>query len=171
MTSVTGHQANRTARRAAFTLVELILVLALLVVAISLIAPALSRFVQGQALDSEARRLLALAHAGRTRAVTEGVPIRLWLNAKDGLYGLEKVAATQGAVDPDALEFALDDNVQMDPASLQGSDGQPAILFLPDGTVDEDSPKIVQLTDSVGATIEMVQTRNKDGYEIAAANP
>ena len=41
----------------AFTLVELILVLALLVVITSLVAPAMSNFIRGRALDSEARRL------------------------------------------------------------------------------------------------------------------
>lgn len=171
MTSATGHPANRTARRAAFTLVELVLVLAVLVVAISLIAPALSRFIQGQALDSEARRLLALAHAGHSRAVSEGAPVRLWLDAEEGSYGLEKEPAGPDAVDTNALEFTLDEHVKMEPATLIGTGGQAAILFLPDGTVDEGSPKVVQLKDGMGATIELIQTRNKDGYEIAAANP
>ena len=47
-----------------FTLIELILVLALLVIVTSLAAPAMARFVRGRALDSEARRMAALMHAG-----------------------------------------------------------------------------------------------------------
>jgi prepilin-type N-terminal cleavage/methylation domain-containing protein len=56
----------------AFTLIELILVLALLVIITSLAAPAMSNFIRGRALDSEARRLLALMHAAQSRAVSEG---------------------------------------------------------------------------------------------------
>ena len=41
-------------RRGGFTLIELVLVMALLVVAISVTAPVLSRFFRGRTLDSEA---------------------------------------------------------------------------------------------------------------------
>src|ERR1022692_651444 len=58
----------------AFTLIELILVLALLGIITSMVAPAMSNFVRGRALDSEARRVFALIHAGQTRAVSEGMP-------------------------------------------------------------------------------------------------
>src|SRR5476651_1683215 len=68
--------------RHAFTLVELILVMALLVVAISLVAPRMSSFIRSRALASEARRLVALAHAGQDRAVSEGMPIMLWIDEK-----------------------------------------------------------------------------------------
>jgi Tfp pilus assembly protein FimT len=51
-------------------LVELILVMVLLVVAISIAAPKMSSFVRGRALDSEARRILAIAHEGQSRAVS-----------------------------------------------------------------------------------------------------
>src|ERR1039457_2497882 len=66
----------------AFTLVELILVLALLVIVTSLVAPAMSNFIRGRALDSEARRLFALMHAGQSRAVSEGLPVLLWVDEK-----------------------------------------------------------------------------------------
>ena len=52
----------------AFTLIELILVLALLVIITSLAAPAMANFIRGRALDSEARRLSALMHAAQSRA-------------------------------------------------------------------------------------------------------
>ena len=66
----------------AFTLIELILVLALLVIITSLAAPAMANFIRGRALDSEARRLLALMHAGQSRAVSEGMPMMLWVDEK-----------------------------------------------------------------------------------------
>ena len=55
--------------RRGFTLVELILVLALLVVITSIAVPSLSNFVRGRALDSEARRL---AEEAETRFGIQG---------------------------------------------------------------------------------------------------
>src|ERR1035441_8861833 len=75
--------------RRAFTLIELILVMALLTIVISLTAPKLSRFFHGRTLDSEARRLLALTRSGQSRAVSEGVPMDLWVDAELGMFGLE----------------------------------------------------------------------------------
>ena len=74
---------------AGFTLIELILVMALLTMVISLTAPMLSRFFRGRTLDSEARRLLALTRSGQSRAVSEGIPVDLWVNAEQGQIGLE----------------------------------------------------------------------------------
>src|SRR5689334_15919462 len=48
-----------------FTLIELILVMAILTVAVSITAPALSNFFHGRTLDSEARRMLALTRQGQ----------------------------------------------------------------------------------------------------------
>ena len=61
--------AGRRRHTEAFTLIELILVLALLVIITSLVAPAMSNFIRGRALDSEARRLFALMHAAQSRAI------------------------------------------------------------------------------------------------------
>jgi hypothetical protein len=42
----------------------------------------------------------------------------------------------------------------------------PAIRFLADGTVDENSPQTLQLTDSAGVSRWLAETRNHTGYEI-----
>jgi type IV fimbrial biogenesis protein FimT len=65
----------------AFTLIELILVLALLVIITSIAVPTMSRFIRGRALDSESERLMALTHVAQSRAVSEGMPVMLWINA------------------------------------------------------------------------------------------
>src|SRR5207249_2115896 len=56
----------------AFTLIELILVMALLAIVLAVSAPALSTFFQGRTLDSEVRRFLSLTRYGQSRAVSEG---------------------------------------------------------------------------------------------------
>ena len=154
----------------AFTLIELILVLALLVVITSLAAPAMSNFIRGRALDSEARRLFALMHAGQSRAVSEGMPMVLWVDEKQGAYGLQAETTGQNG-DPKAENLTVDSTLQI--AVLNTGSGAPttfnnlpAIRFLPDGTVDENSPQTLQLTDAAGVSLWLIETRNHTGYEI-----
>src|SRR5208282_2126595 len=113
----------------AFTLVELILVLALLVVITSLVAPAMSNFIRGRALDSEARRLCALMHAGQSRAVSEGMPMMLWVDEKKGAYGLEAETPPRGG-DPKAEDLPVDENVQISVLNV-GTSGLTTFRNLP----------------------------------------
>src|SRR2546421_9923316 len=79
--------------KAAFTLIELILVMAMLLIVLAVSAPALSNFFRGRTLDSEARRFLSLTRYGQSRAVSEGGPMVLWIDAKNGTYGLQEEAS------------------------------------------------------------------------------
>ena len=159
-----------TCHLAAFTLIELVLVLALVVVITSMAAPAMSNFIRGQALSSEARRMVALIHAGQDRAVSEGLPMVLWVDEKQGAYGLQaEVTGRNG--DPKAETLSLDGNLQINVVStgLTGTTkfgGLPAIRFLPDGTVDENSPQTLRLTDAKGNTLWLIESRNRNDYEI-----
>jgi type II secretion system protein H len=157
-------------RISAFTLIELILVLALLVIITSIAAPSMARFIRGRALDSEARRMAALMHAGQSRAVSEGLPMMLWLDEKAGTYGLQ--AETTGeAGDPKAERLAVDSTLQLTvvnpgattPVTFQNL---PAIRFLADGSVDENSPQSLQLTDADGFARQLVLGQTRAGYEI-----
>jgi type II secretion system protein H len=158
------------ALQGAFTLMELILVMALLVIAVSLASPALSGFIRGQALDSEARRLLALAHAGQARAVSEGMPMVLWVDEKQSTYGLE--AETTGKDgDAKAEKMTLDENVQVtvpNPGTTETTRFRnlPAIRFLTDGTVDEGSPQTLRLVNATGRVRWFIAARDRSGYEI-----
>ncbi len=165
-------------QKRAFTLIELMLVLALLVVITSLAAPAMARFVRGRALDSEARRLFALMHAGQSRAVSEGMPMVLWVDEKKGVYGLSAETASKTATrsdqtdDPNAETLTLDSTLQIAVMNLglgapTTFNSLPAIRFLPDGTVDEDSPHTVQLTDAAGFSRWLLESRDRFGYEIS----
>jgi type II secretion system protein H len=172
MTSATGQEGRHLCRRG-FTLIELILVLTLLAIVASLIAPSLSSFMRGRSLDSEARRLLSLTRAAQSRAVSEATPMLLWINAPQGAYGVER-EATSKRNDPRALEFSVDGNVQVAVVN-PGSAGTrvrnlPVIRFLADGTIDENSPQTLRLNDTTGATFWLVQTRNRMGYEIRSTN-
>jgi Tfp pilus assembly protein FimT len=160
---------NKSGSQCAFTLVELVLVMALLVVSVCMVAPRLSDFVRGRALDSEARRLLSLTNAGEARAVSEGMPMVLWFNGKQGTCGLEEESPLKGG-DTKAEDITISDTVAITPVSTGKSvmttfNHLPAIRFLPDGTIDEDSPGTVQLVEG-NNSLWMLELPNHTGYEI-----
>jgi len=189
-----GAGGNGRRRPNGFTLIELILVMALLTVVVALTAPKLSRFFHGRTLDSEARRLLALTRSGQSRAVSEGVPMDLWVDAAAGEFGLAAEPSYEPS-DPKAVEFALDSDLQIKviggtaaaaPASALPHSREtrrasaprvalarahlPAIRFLPDGTVGDTSPVKLQLTSHDGGSLWLAQSRDGLNYEIRSAH-
>jgi type II secretion system protein H len=157
--------------RKAFTLIELILVLALLVIITSIAVPTMSRFIRGRALGSESTRMLALMHAAQSRAVSEGMPMMFWINAQTGEYGVEAETSGKNG-DAHAEELTLDGTLKIAVTSAGvGTTATtfknlPAIKFLPDGTVDEGSPQSVQLTDGDGFSSWLNELKSRTGYEI-----
>jgi type II secretion system protein H len=155
----------------AFTLIELILIMALLVVITSLAAPAMANFVRGRALGSEARRLFALMHAAQSRAVSEGVPIMLWVDQKQNAYGTsQETPGKKGDLDAETL--MVDSTLQIAVLNTGTStpttfNNLPAIKFLPDGMVDENSPQTLQLTDSAGFSRWLRLNKSRTGYEVS----
>jgi type II secretory pathway pseudopilin PulG len=144
------------------------LVMAMLLIVLSVSAPSLSRFFRGQNLDGEARRFLALTRLGQSRAVAEGLPMRLWIDAKAGRYGLATEASYGDQSDEKAVEFELNENLSIEveapvlglaalgsKTAFAGTSGSartlgnlPAIRFTPDGFLGEDSPVRVWLRES-----------------------
>jgi type II secretion system protein H len=179
--------------RRGFTLIELILVMALLTVVISLTAPKLSRFFHGRTLDSEARRLLALTRSGQSRAVSEGMPMDLWVDAEQGTFGLEAEPSYETS-DPKAVEFALDGGLLIEvvnktivaPVNTMSRTRQastasvprvnlvhatlPTIRFLPDGSIGEASPQLLHLTSGDGGSLWLAQARDGVNYEIRSTD-
>ncbi len=171
-------------KRLAFTLIELILVMTVLTIAASITAPALAQFFRGRSLDSEARRLLALTRQGQSRAVSEGLPMELWLDAQGGAYGLEAEPSYE-PIDSKAVDFTLERDMQLDVAALNPAVGMmegfastkkkakrsnhpnlPSIRFLPDGTLAETSPQTLRLSGLDGRSIAIALARNGLSYEI-----
>jgi Tfp pilus assembly protein FimT len=153
-----------------------------LTIAVSLTAPALANFFRGRSLDSEARRLLALTRQGQSRAVSEGIPMELWLDATRGAYGLEAEPSYE-TTDPRAIEFTLDSDMQLQvsilnptatsaqsPASPTLAAGNhpnlPKVRFLPDGSMSESSPQSFCVMSRDGSAIWLAQTRNRLNYAI-----
>jgi prepilin-type N-terminal cleavage/methylation domain-containing protein len=198
-TPVRGVQASSDARNCpplarGFTLIELILVMALLTVAVSVTAPALSNFFRGRSLDSEARRLLAMTRGGQNRAVSEGLPMDLWLDTANGKIGLEAEPSFEKE-DSKRTEFELDTGVTLEvvkqapvitsivpmnpnqPISVASVPrvnlthaNLPTIRFLPDGTLSETSPEKIKLSGRDGSALWLVQARDKLSYQIRSTD-
>jgi prepilin-type N-terminal cleavage/methylation domain-containing protein len=176
--------------RSAFTLIELILVMAILTMAVSMTAPTLSNFFRGRTLDSEARRLLAMTHGGQNRAVSEGIPINLWVDPDKKLVGLDAEPSFE-TDDPKAVEFELDSSLQIEvtrqaavvPTVTKLGMGQlastasvpqvklthpalPTIRFLPDGTISDTSPQTIRLSGRDGVSLWLALAKDKLSYEI-----
>ena len=183
MTARAGHSRGTNgwqARSRGFTLIEMILVMALLVVVLSYAAPSLSHFFRGRNLDSEARRFLALTRYGQSRAVAEGIPMWLWVNPNLGRYGLK--AQTGYATDQDrkAKEFQVAQDLQLDVSlatvTLQTNFWTLAprvkvnewgIWFLPDGFISDTSLNRILLRETrANDAVWIVQSANRLQYEI-----
>lgn len=184
MTLRTGSSPSNDGRRRAFTLIEMILVMALLVMAAAIVTPRLLAFFSARSVDSEVRRFVALIHYGQSRAVSEGVPMILWVDARAGTYGLrEETGYTDG--DKKATDYALDpdlriktmNGVQPPPttpggvaAAARAVRSLPGIHFTPDGGITPQSAAVVTIQKGAGQPAYIVQTANRMSYEIADQN-
>jgi type II secretion system protein H len=185
-----GAAQSRGRSQAGFTLIELILVMAILTMAVSVTAPTLAHFFRGRTLDSEARRLLALTRNGQNRAVSEGIPMNLWVNSAAGTVGLDAEPSFE-TDDPRAVEFAIDSGLQVEvvrqplASSLATNTSRiqpistasvapvklthpnlPTIRFLPDGTLGENSPQSLRLTGRDGVSLLVALAPDRLSYEI-----
>jgi Tfp pilus assembly protein FimT len=197
MTLQTGHKNARHAAKAnlagrqcpsgrstapgprAFTLIELVLVMALLIVVLAIAFPSLSNFFRARNLDLEARRFVSLARYGQSRAVSEGVPAILWIDAKRRTYGLE-LQPGYTTEDAKAVEFDVDETLQVEvqtstivsrnavaaQQTLPGLGKVPMIRFLPTGFIAETSPDAVIFRQGSDDAIWITQNANASSYEI-----
>jgi prepilin-type N-terminal cleavage/methylation domain-containing protein len=188
MISPIGNRIRNDQARCAggFTLVELILVMALLVIAISLVTPSLSRFFRARKVDSEVNRFLALAHYGQSRAVSEGMPTMLWIDPRAGTYGL-KIEPGYSDNDLKAVEYTVGDTLKIDVAKplpaavvsksqtgriMTGQAGQTAnklsaIHFSPEGSINSaTSVSNVTIQEITGRFVRIGLSTDGLNYEI-----
>ena len=179
----------RGPQRRAFTLIELILVMSLLAIVASITGPQLVSFFRGRTLDSEARRFLSLTRYGQNRAVSEGMPMVLWVDAKQGAYGLE--AQPDGrTTDDKAVAYLIAERLEIEAeaiplAQTERARGEqdmarrdfasvPCIVFTPEGFVSQTSPEAVQLREAndakQGEVIRIALGRTRLNYEIQPVN-
>jgi type II secretion system protein H len=166
----------------AFTLVELLLVMTLLLIVFGVALPSLKGFFRGRSLDSEARRFLSLTRYGQSRAVSEGVPMVLWIDSRRGRYGLQQQAGyTTG--DSNAVTFTLSEGVRVEvqmPAAgmglnplnqtVAGVGNVPMIRFTPDEFIGESSPDRIVFRQGQDDAMWILESTNRLKYELQASD-
>ncbi len=176
---------RRSLGEGGFTLIELIFVLALLAITAVFVTSSMGSFFRGRSLNFEARRLLSLTHYAQSRAVSEGVPVILWVNPADSTYGLAVQSSFSDAEgDPRAVNYTADPSVTLEipagivaPVSEQDDErlgitleGLSFIRFNPDGFFDQSSVSKILLRQGADVGLELVPTVNRLGYEIRPAS-
>lgn len=150
------------AQKAAFTLVELMVVVALIGIMTALILPEMRGTYEDALLRSTSRKLMDAFSVAHSRAVTFNQPCRVRIESHDGKLFVEKHVRSRGGEEFVPLkdlpgidgeldnririnfqtpgEPAMNDTISTAPSdSLRGSEppGAPgAIVFYPDGTAD-----------------------------------
>ena len=151
--------------RAAFTLVELILVMAILAIVMALSAPALSRSMRERALEQETARLHALTLFARNEAVSEGAAMAIWIDPSRQRYGMQPASDYGGqvihrdySINPDIqVELIGERNVRADRRAME---------FTPGGLPSLNSAEAIRLSDRTGASRLISRREDGAGYEI-----
>ena len=126
---------------------------------------------------------MALTRAAQSRAVSEGVPMVLWLETKQRAYGLN---ADKSFVEEDlkAEQFSVDETLEVEvrhsSEALAASQASPfknekldttglyTLRFNPDGFVSPSSPEVVVFRQKDNGELWVAQSRNRLNYEIQA---
>ena len=159
--------------RRAFTLVELIVVMVLLLTVASMVMPRMAAFFRGRALSQEAQRVLSLIHHGRARAVAEGVPVILWVDPARSMYGLEVQESHSGGDEGRRIVYSAEPSLRLEIPVSEKEDGRlglpenmAAIRCNPDGFFDEGGAQRIVIRQGDEAALEIVPTFNRLGFEI-----
>lgn len=150
----------------AFTLVELIIVMMVLAVTAALAAPLLSRSVRARNLSEEAGRFVALTEYAREEAVSQGIPMVVWVDQNAQTFGVEPKEGFEG--DPSRnRDFALNPDVffKIDRVLMSAGVAH-AAEFAPDGSPSVASVDAVEMTDRFGEALSVVRTEDRWSYEI-----
>lgn len=181
------------ARQAAFTLLELLLVLVILGLAAAVATPSLHRMGQRTRLEGVARTLLAQIQAARIRAVEEGQVYELVIDTREHhcFLALTRAAfASGGDRTPQMLAFsplsgtgirseedvlfealpnrqgdpvALDEHIRLSTDALLDASGCFHLTFLPDGSA---SASQITLTDEAGRTLAVYSRSPAEPYRV-----
>jgi Tfp pilus assembly protein FimT len=165
---------------------ELILVMSILVMLMSMVMPSLKGFFRGRNLDNEARRFLSLTRYAQSRAISEGLPIELWMNPRNGSYGVQAISGyTETQTNSMVRDFKVDSTVQLSfsvPSSVlvrsnfwtqaKGMLGAVAkIRFQPDGFISDTSPANIYLRQGATEMIWIAETPSHLRYDIQPGKP
>jgi type II secretion system protein H len=150
----------------AFTLVELIVVMALLAIVLALSAPSLGRSMRERSLADEATRFLAATEYARDEAVSQGVPMIVWLDPRGQSFGVEQKAGFESD-ETRTKEFVVNPDITFASDATRKTNGAiVAVEFSPDGTPVATSVEEIRVSDRFQNRLTLTQTEDGWGYEI-----
>jgi len=151
----------------AFTLIELILVMVLLATLLAVSAPALSRSFKGHTLEQETLRVLAATEYARSEAVSQSVPMVLWVNLEEKSFG---VRAKEGFTGNPAREksWTLPEDIHFEvTGALPDTEGRMvAVTFDPEGMLNPESVETIELIHRNEDNFSLKKTEDGWEYEI-----
>ena len=160
---------NRPTFSRGFTLVELVLVLAIIALTFMLAAPELRNFVRGRSAMNTAGMFVATTHFARSQAITDATTYRVNIDVTNGRWWVTMNSAT-GYVEIDSAHgqstSAADGvRIETDPG-IKAADGMQYIEFDPSGRSD---PAVVRFVGLQGV-VEVVCETPLDQFHISAGD-
>ncbi len=146
-----------------FTLMELIVVLALLTMTAALAAPQLAGFVRGRASNEECRRLLSATEFARSEAVARGERKILWISQDGTEYGVRGGhAGSAGQTWHTARDTVISPiDEEGEPLSASAD-----LIVWPDGEIDPASPAGYRILERGTAVWALVLNGEGVRYEV-----
>jgi type II secretion system protein H len=152
-------------RRAGFTLIELMLVLALLAMMVAIVAPKMARSSRARNLEQEALRFVALTEYARDEAVSQGVSMAIYVETQTQRFGMEPASGASGV--EVRKEFTLHDDLHFEELKSTSKKEGRVITYNPDGVPDAVSIDYVTITDRNGDSKSVMRSADGYGYELA----
>ncbi len=162
----------------AFTLIELIVVMATLGAVLAVSAPSLSDFFKGRKLKEEARQILALTRYAQNESISRSIQMLMWIDTRENSYGLRPLSEYDFN-DFKSLEFQLPQGIQFEIDSTENNrteysrkeyngtenvdTDETGIFFRPDGAIEEYSLVRIVLKDETDHSIEI--SKADGGYD------
>jgi type II secretion system protein H len=136
---------------AAFTLIELMLVMVVIAFAAAMVVPLLGNSAKGRRAGDNAAQIVSLTQYARSQAVSLGKTCRVVLDLEARSYAIA-VQDTEGFVVLDNWTFYLPEGVWLETDIPEQQDGV-YIEFKPTGRTD---PATIRVRDENGAVVEVV---------------
>lgn len=150
-----------------FTLMELILVMAIIVIASAMVAPSMVSFAAGRANHDTATLIISLANYARSQSISQGRTYRLNVDPGKGVLWLTSgnAGVFSAPTDDFGQQFPIASGATMETDIKAATDGQ-YVEFDSNGRCD---PGKIWLTDRYGRTVEVACDSPTELFRIVPA--
>jgi len=152
-----------------FTLIELILVMAILAMVAAIAVPRLAGFSEGREYVAEWNRFTSLLRFARSQAIARAEPVEIQFDEHPARYRIkDKKIQDKTVRSPSEHVLAkklIIEFPELDAASHR-ENGSVSIRFMPDGSVDEQSPSRIRMSEKDGHFLRELEVDPVWGYTV-----